>query len=142
MSFGGFGGSLPGAFGKTKENEGRAEVNSQWQTRLEELLEEDNAIHNTTTTLRARRSEFSESAQLRTPKTPKTPRDVHIINPANRAAMLVGGKTGVPRMPTCKKHREKDCDERYRKLNRLLDGLINEGMSIRWVIKEVYLDDA
>ncbi len=47
-------------------------MTNKWRERLNKLLEEDNAIHNTTTTLRERVREFSENVQTLTAKTAKT----------------------------------------------------------------------
>jgi hypothetical protein len=62
-------------------------VSSKWKIRLTELLEEHNASHNTTTTLREAlegvvfsRSEKSESSQNRTAKTAKTPERLEAIS--------------------------------------------------------------
>jgi hypothetical protein len=47
-------------------------VNSKWRERLNKLLEEEDPLHNTTTTLRERVSEFSGNVRTLTAKTAKT----------------------------------------------------------------------
>ncbi len=47
-------------------------MNNRWQGRLNELLKEENTLHNTTTTLREGVGEFLGNARNLTPKTPKT----------------------------------------------------------------------
>ncbi len=47
-------------------------MNNRWREKLNELLEEENTPHNTTTTLRERVGEFSGNAQSLAAKTAKT----------------------------------------------------------------------
>jgi hypothetical protein len=54
------------------EKFGGSQVNDRWRARFNELLEEENTLHNTTTTLRARVDEFSRNAENSTVKTAKT----------------------------------------------------------------------
>jgi hypothetical protein len=59
-------------------------VNSKWRERLNELLEEKNTLHNTTTTLRERVSEFSGNVRTLTAKTAKTQNQNHDFSETRR----------------------------------------------------------